>query len=383
MGFRLIHTGDWHIGKPFGQFDDEKAPLLRAARASIVDRIGALARAENARTVLVAGDVFDDPMIADDVLRRLVARLEGFADLNWHFLPGNHDPATQNGIWQRFSRCVGPEGRNGHIVIHDQAGVRAIGEGVDLLAAPLHARAIAHDPTAWMTDRLSPDGTIRVGLAHGAVQGFGSANEASVLISPNRAVSAGLDYLALGDWHGARQAGPKAWYAGTPEPEQFPDNEPGYALSVTLDKAGAEPVVRRHLVGVYHWRRHLLEGDLMAALEDVERALSSGPVDPARMLLQFAFNGRLGIDAEIALREKVERIIDRVFSVEADYAGLSIADDGATPQTLADPLLAAVGARLAQRMTGSEAESAEVAHQALLLLAGFARVHGGPEGEAG
>ncbi len=40
--------------------------------------------------------------------------------------------------------------------------------------------------------------------------------------------------MALGDWHGRKQIGPRTWYSGTPEPDAFQDNDPGHALIVAL-----------------------------------------------------------------------------------------------------------------------------------------------------
>jgi len=368
MAFRFIHTGDWHLAKPFGRFDAEKAPLLRNARAGIVDRVGELARQVGAGTVLVAGDVFDGSLVADNILRKLAVRLEQFSDLEWHFLPGNHDPATPNGVWQRFTRFAPGE----HVVIHHTAGLRSLGDGVELLSAPLHARAIAHDPTAWMVDRVGAGGAIRIGLAHGAVQGFGSAGEASVLIAPDRAVSARLDYLALGDWHGVRQVGPRAWYAGTPEPDQFPENEPGYALSVQIAGDGSEPRVEQHWLGQYCWERHALSADLFAGLAALERNLGDGD-DATRMLLQIQLSGRVGLEEELELRSRIERLGDMTFHTEADFNDLEIATGATNVGGLADPLLSTVSERLTERMAGDDAESREIAHRALILLAGFAR----------
>lgn len=372
MAVHFIHTGDWHIGKPFGQFDTEKAPQLRAARTSIVDRVAALARETGARTVLVAGDIFDRPMIADDVLRRLAARLEDAADLTWYLLPGNHDPATANGVWHRFARIVSSLTVREHINILHEAGVWTLAPGVDLLAAPLSARAIAHDPTAWMDERKSAPDAIRIGLAHGAVQGFGSAGDAAVLIAPDRAVQAELDYLALGDWHGVREVGPKAWYAGTPEPDQFPENEPGFALSVRVERKGVAPIVQRHWLGEYVWQRHVLRGDLFGGIEGVEQALAGSHTEPQRTLLRVQVEGRVTLAEELDLRGRVSRLEDRAFHVDADFSGLRTDDPAAAADALNDPLLAAVGARLAERITG-EGDDAAIAHEALLMLAMYAR----------
>jgi DNA repair exonuclease SbcCD nuclease subunit len=368
MAFHFIHTGDWHIAKPFGRFDADKAALLREARARIVDRVGGLARQRGAEAVLVAGDVFDGPLVADGVLRKLAARLEQFADIQWHFLPGNHDPATANGVWQRFANIVG----GAHVIVHHEAGVRRISDKVDLLAAPLHNRAIAHDPTAWMAGRESDAGVIRIGLAHGAVQGFGSAGEASVLIAPDRAVSARLDYLALGDWHGVRQAGPKAWYAGTPEPDQFPENEPGYALSVKIAGPGGEPEVGRHRLAHYDWQRHELSGDLFAAIDGIERALSGVDGKGLDVLLRVQVTGRISLEDEILLRERIERLGDLAFHVEAGLDQLAVDAGDLAGATFSDPLIASVGGRLAAAMADG-GETGEIAHQALILLTRHAR----------
>ncbi|MFT5510309.1 MAG: DNA repair exonuclease SbcCD nuclease subunit [Hyphomicrobiaceae bacterium] len=368
MAIEFIHTGDWHLAKPFGRFDLEKAALLREARARVVDRVGDLARQIGASVVLVAGDVFDGPLVADAVLRKLAARLEQFSDLQWHFLPGNHDPATSNSVWSRFAAMCTVD----HVVIHQEAGLHHISTGIDLLTAPLHARAIAHDPTAWMVDGTSTPDTIRIGLAHGAVQGFGSAGEASVLISPDRAVSAELDYLALGDWHGVRQVGPKAWYAGTPEPDQFPDNDPGYALSVSIARHGAEPQVQRHWLGQYEWRKSMLDGDLLARLGDLERSLVATGTDATNTLLRLDIQGRVTLEEEFELRDRIERLSDRTFHTEADFSQVTVNTQQLDADAFDDPLLASVAAQLTGVLTAGGDEGA-IAHRALLLLARLAR----------
>ena len=368
MAFRFVHTGDWHLAKTFGRFDPETAPLLRDARLRIVDRVGALARDTGADAVLVAGDTFDGPMVGDEVLRRLAARLAQFTDMTWHFLPGNHDPAVANGVWQRFARFV----EGAHVVIHHEAGLHHVADDVDILAAPLHARAIAHDPTAWMDERSSAPGTIRIGLAHGAVQGFGSAGEANVLIAPDRAVAAQLDYLALGDWHGVRRVGPRAWYAGTPEPDQFPDNDPGHVLAVRLDGPGGEPEVERHWLAQYRWQRHALEGDLLAALGDLEREISLAGADASDLLVHLDVRGRLSLDDEFALRDRIARLGDRVLHLETDFAGLRVDTHDLDSESFDDQLLAAVAGLLAAAAAEGGDDGA-VAHAALLVLASQAR----------
>jgi hypothetical protein len=74
-----------------------------------------------------------------------------------------------------------------------------------LLPAVLTRRHAGADPTGPMDSAATPDGAIRIGLAHGSVTSFGTdAASTHNLIAFDRPERAGLGYLALGDWHGAQ-----------------------------------------------------------------------------------------------------------------------------------------------------------------------------------
>jgi len=84
---RLLHTADWHVGSTLAGLDrfDETGKLL--------DELFAAAQSERVDAVLVAGDIFDNPMPAN-VSQKLVfdffARLSG-AGIRAVVLAGNHD----------------------------------------------------------------------------------------------------------------------------------------------------------------------------------------------------------------------------------------------------------------------------------------------------
>src|SRR3546814_20783809 len=98
------------------------------------------------------------------------------------------------------------------------------------------------DPTARFDSMETPGATLRIGLAHGSIRDFGSQGETKNQIAPDRARRSNLDYLALGDWHGALRVDGRTWYAGTPEVDRFQRDDPGQALVVELS-TGAEPSV--------------------------------------------------------------------------------------------------------------------------------------------
>ncbi len=373
MGFSFIHTGDWHLAKPFGRFDADKAVLLREARARIVDRVATLARRLEAQAVLVAGDVFDSPAVAEPVLRRLAAHLEQYRDIAWHFLPGNHDPAVANGVWQRFARHVTGD----HVAIHLERGRHAIADGVELLVAPLAASQTSHDPTQWMDDEASPPGFVRIGLAHGAVSGFGSAGTAGTMIDPDRARASGLDYLALGDWHGCKSIRPNTWYAGTPEPDRFLDNDPGFVLFVRVAAAGGSVAVEPVDLAEYRWLARTIEAGASVALAAVERQVEALGAGARQALLKLAVTGTATLGREIELKRRCARLADLTFHTHADFSGLAIDTDSVGEASFDDPLVGAVAGRLsAAYVSSDDAVDRDTARHALGLLAGFVRDHG-------
>jgi hypothetical protein len=105
---RFVHTSDWQVGKTF-RFGDDASQLLRDERLEVVTRLGRLARAEGAATILVAGNVYDIETPAERTLRQPIERMRGFPDIEWHLIPGNHDAHTPRGPWERLLRLAALE----------------------------------------------------------------------------------------------------------------------------------------------------------------------------------------------------------------------------------------------------------------------------------
>ncbi len=235
---RFVHTADWQIGKAFGGFPPEKQGVLRDARLSAVDRIAVIAHGHGATHVLVAGDVYDSETLPARDVMRLIERLKAHAPLVWLLLPGNHDPDRYGGLYERLLRSGLPV----NVRLCREARPISLAPGVVVLPAPLKSRAETGDPTAWMDHAETPGEPIRIGLAHGSVQGFGSSSEAAARIDPLRLRSAGLAYLALGDWHGTKKVAEGVWYAGTPEPDRYLGNE--FRSSTRRDDCGRSVLSR-------------------------------------------------------------------------------------------------------------------------------------------
>jgi Calcineurin-like phosphoesterase len=355
MSFRFIHTADWQLGRAFRSFEPGLAGQLEAARFDALDQIARVARETGSTHVLVAGDVFDGPDIAGRLIRQGLERMRKHAGLTWVLLPGNHDNARAGGIWDRVAQIGLPE--NVRVLLEPRA--HEIASGVYVLAAPLFSKTVTVDPTAYMDNEATPPGALRIGLAHGSVIGFGSQTEASIPLDPGRTTSARLDYLALGDWHGVQEFNARVWYSGTPEPDRFPVNEPGYVLAVTLEGAGDVPKIGRHRAAHFTWVQHEARLSEIADMDSVERAVMASGAQSERILARVALTGTLPASQHAGLDAWLERMEGRVKSIEVDHSELGVAmgaDDLA--ELGQDAALTTAAERLAAMAQGDGAQSA-------------------------
>lgn len=368
MVFRFVHSADWHIGKPFGRFPAQRAGVLQHARLEAVERLAALARREQAPIVLVAGDVYDGPGLADRALIELQHRLAAHADIAWYMIPGNHDPATPGGVWDRLAAIGLPH--NVHVCREPRPVT--VAPGIALLPAPLNAKATTGDPTAWMAAAPTPEGCLRIGLAHGSTHSFGADRQASVAISSARAREAGLAYLALGDWHGTREIAAATWYAGTPEPDSFVANDQGHALLVTVG-AAATVTVARHAVGEMIWTSRRIAVAAATDLAELQSELARIERSAGRVLLDLVIEGEVTLAEDAAIRDCIDRTIDpAVFHLRQDLDALAAAPDADDPLLLSDPMLREIAGELATQ-AGRDDPQAPTAAFALRRLYRAAR----------
>ena len=231
--------------------------------------------------------------------------MRAYTSVQWHLLPGNHDPYQPNGLWDQLRRRGLPD--NVHARTEPAAAVIEQDAAV-LLAAPLQHRRTLTDPTAWMDDQMGEADMVRIGLAHGAVYGFDSNEEQRANpIDPERPRLARLDYLALGDWHGEVKVNERCWYSGTPETDSFQTRGRGTALLVEIDGPNQVPRVTPLPTGQYSWESL---DERVEDLEDVdllEHRLRNLGSDLNHTLVNLKLSGALSL-AE--LQQLEERIVE-------------------------------------------------------------------------
>jgi DNA repair exonuclease SbcCD nuclease subunit len=315
--FRFVHTSDLHLGRRFSNMPEEIRGRLQEARHAVLARLAQAAREHGARHVLVAGDVFDSETPSDPVWRQALAAMGAERDAQWLLLPGNHDSLAAEALWERIARQAPP-----NVTPLLEARVSELTPGAALLAAPATRRYPGRDLTEAMDAMATPEGALRVGLAHGAVQSFGE-EDARDVIAPDRAERARLDYLALGDWHGQVRIGPRTWYSGAPERDRFRHGGRGACLAVALAGPGAPPEVEPVETGVLDWTEAALEllpgADAEAALAE----LLPAPAARRDTLLRVRASGRAGLAQRDALIRAADALAPEFGFFELDDARLA------------------------------------------------------------
>lgn len=362
--FRFIHSSDLHLGKGFGVLPEELRGRLVEARFEAISRLGRAAADHGAGHVLIAGDLFDTTGPSDRVRRQAATAMSAVGDLHWWIIPGNHDSLQGEELWAAFEAEAG---QNVHL-LRDPRPVE-MAQGVFLLPAPLPRQFPGTDLTAWMAGAETPEGPLRIGLAHGGVVSFGEDFDSSAQIPPDRARTARLDYLALGDWHGHLQIDARTFYSGAPERDRFKHGGRGLCLAVTIDAPGAAPRVEPLETGRFDWRAlGLALSPGMDAAAELEGLLPRDRAALRDTLVQVRASGFLRMTERAAFEETVQRIAP-------DLAHLELRDEGLVTEYEADDLdlIATGGAlRAAAEELRAEAErdegSAEVRRVAQAAL---------------
>lgn len=303
MSFRFIHTADWQIGRAFGSFGGDAAVVLKRQRIQTVRKIAQLAEEHSVDAVLVAGDAFDSNLVGDETLHGVLRAMEVFSG-QWIFIPGNHDPFLADSVWQRFEK-ISP---NNVKLALDGAPIEIAESNAFVLTSSLRRKEEAQDLTEGWNHVSTPPGVIRVGLAHGSVEGrLPAVTDATNPIAEDRDLQARLDYVALGDWHGTYEISPRTFYSGTPEPDRFKQNDSGNVLLVEINESGSTPDVRSIHVAECRWSTLDILINQIIDLEAIEAMFKELGEPFERQVVSATVQGTVDLTA----REALERLLTK------------------------------------------------------------------------
>jgi DNA repair exonuclease SbcCD nuclease subunit len=244
---RIIHTADVHLG---ARHDDlgEQASAQRERQFAAFKATVDLALAEKVDIVLIAGDLFDSNVQPRRSVERVAAELKRLAAgrIRTVIVPGTHDAYDRSSIYRAYDL----KALSGSMPDDDWVSVltpelpRIHLSACDVVVhGPVFATKRApHSPLRDL-DVAAHKGsaTWQVGVLHGSVAIPGKTDRDDVVITTDEIGASGLDYLALGHWHSARQgkSGSVTFaYSGAPEPVALNQDRAGRVLHVQLDDTG-------------------------------------------------------------------------------------------------------------------------------------------------
>ncbi len=374
MSTRFLHTADWQLGKPFaGIADVQKRSLVQQERFTAIQRLGRIAEEHRAEFAVVAGDLFDSASVTKATVSAACSAI-GRLGIPVLAIPGNHDHGGPGSIWQQafFQRECASLAPNFRILLAPEPVEL---ETAVIFPCPLLRRAESADPTTWLRSLdLAADafgGKPRIVLAHGSTQGFGAVQDddeadagATNQLDLSKLAAPSFDYLALGDWHGTKQVGTKAWYAGTPELDRFPkgeSNEPGHCLAVIVSRADLPQVqaVRTARIGWHQLACDFADDGALARFQQTVEALVVTRSNED--LLRLELSGTLGIETATRLEEFLESLDARLLRLKLSNRTVispSANEIAALTERTSDPLIARVATQLVARAAGSNDEAA-------------------------
>lgn len=335
---RFLHTSDWQLGLKRHALEDEARARFDQARFDAVARLLELAVAEECRFVVVAGDVFESNRVDERTVARGLDALATAGAPPVYLLPGNHDPLDAAAVWRSAAfRDHCPPGV--HLLASGEP--IAVAPGVEVVGAPWRRKSPGADPAAPLEELPpAPAGTLRVAVAHGAVDRLSPDRrdpERIRLAAVEEALAVGrYHYLALGDRHSATEVIPRVWYSGTPEVTRFVEERPGRALVVDLEgrggSDGASCRVTEHRVGRWAFTERTVELEAsQPPVPMVEEALEAPattlPADKARTWLRLTLTGQVSLAQRAELDRLLERSRQRFAALEVRGRNLLLLPD--------------------------------------------------------
>lgn len=354
---KLLHTADWQLGRAFTQMDDAHAHRLREARLETLGNLLELARREKVDAIVAAGDLLEDNRIQYRYVERMARLLES-SPAPVLVLPGNHDPLTYDSPYQLHATLF-----QGKAMVLGSEEPVSIGDAT-FYPCPARARFSRDNPCRWIPPRAAGDG-IRIGIAHGSV---GTPDDCHP-IPKDTAEALGLDYLALGHWHGVKSITPRTWYCGTPEPTAFAEAG-GCVLIVNVAGPGQTPEVREYAVCTYRWHDEARDVHAAADVAGVRRLLEE-KADPDHGLLRLRLTGALPQQEVATLDRLQDEFANRYFHLRIEQ-NVTVRSDG--EPVFRHPLLREMSDRLVAKTTSPE--EADAARRALSMLVSLVRESG-------
>jgi len=306
---KILHSGDWHLGRPFVGLGT-KGSKLRDAQMSTVKEIIGVASAEEVDAMVIAGDAFDSNEVSGLLVKRVVSLLESLHPIPVFVLPGTHDVLDETCVYHRREFR---EAGNIHVFGID-------GTSFEVGGVAIHGRANDTKQGARPLKEVkpNPDVVANVAAVHASIKIPGKSSADDYLVTPEDIAGSDMDYVALGHWHSKgdySSAGVSAWYSGAPEPLKF-DEGNGAGNVLLVEVGDGKTVVEPRHVGHFSWLEKSIDVSKFPPGDSLESEILASAGD--KTLLKVSLKGVLppGTDIDYAYIE--ESLSEEFFHLQID-----------------------------------------------------------------
>ena len=217
---RFIHCADLHLASSLEtRFSPDKAKIRRRELFETFRRIADEAVKQEARAVLISGDIFDEGKPPLFAVKQFIEIVKMHPTVDFLCLAGNHDE----------SLAGRPDLPENLLTFDDRWKCRSYGD-VDIYGVELTKANCAHIAPALRVN----ENRINVVMLHGQIAESSVQPDAQTIVLPSFSGKA-IDYLALGHIHSYKTGTLDrrgVWcYSGTPEGRGFDEcGEKGFVL---------------------------------------------------------------------------------------------------------------------------------------------------------
>ena len=329
---RIFMTGDNHIGLKYAKFG-EKAALLAEKRISAFKDMVEKANKEECSLFVITGDLFEN--VSGIAKKDIVSLFNILSEFNGTVavLPGNHDYYDEETkLWKDF-RSTMDSGKN--ILLLNEYNPYTVFAGDDeVVLYPAFCTSKHSEPgennLGWIKDEhIVPDGTYRIGVAHGAVEGETIDSEGRYFLMTRKELEEiPVDAWLIGHTHvpfpknlsEEFSVSEKIFNAGTHVQPDVATNTEGVCFIVEIN--GNKKVrAKKHVSGNIRYYRPEIKIFPGKMEEILERELSA--FDDESIIDGMILSGTADMDEYERRREIISNSLSRFASGSYDDSALS------------------------------------------------------------
>ena len=336
---KIFVTGDNHFGKKYNRYPEIRHRLTES-RYGCLEQMVRQAEEEGCELFAVTGDLFDSCVSVDrESVARAARILAGFAGTVL-VLPGNHDYYTgEEKVWKRFEEALAGMEHN-VVLLKEFRPYRIVcaEETVTVYPALCQSKHGTANNLDWIRkEGIRQDGTISVGMAHGAIQGVTpDMNQSYFLMTEEELNRIPADLWLIGHTHVPYPAdlrededtfGRRIFNAGTHEQLDLSNHTEGTCMILTCFRKEGKTLVgaRRYVSGrirYLDWQAQIRPGSGEGLKQTLERLADQAPVPREDAVIRVTVSGAAQPEEYEARQQIYEAVFGGFLFWEIRDAGL-------------------------------------------------------------